>query len=70
MKTVTFRIEGMHCEGCARSVAALVANEPGVHEVKVDYPSGEARLAVDPNQVQADHLALLIAQAGYRAIEQ
>jgi copper chaperone CopZ len=70
MKTLTLRIEGMHCEGCARTAEALVTHKPGVHEVKVNDRGGEARLAVDPDRVRAGHLALLIAQAGDRATEQ
>lgn len=30
MKTAILKIDGLHCDGCARSVAAVVSAEPGV----------------------------------------
>jgi copper chaperone CopZ len=30
MKDANFRIEGMHYEGCAKTIAALLEAEPGV----------------------------------------
>ena len=34
MKTATFKIEGMHCDGCAETVKMLVEKEPGPGIIK------------------------------------
>lgn len=33
MKTIILTIEGMHCDGCARTIQAVVGDTPGVHKV-------------------------------------
>lgn len=37
MKTANFKIDGIRCEGCARTVAALVSTEPGVRKATVSF---------------------------------
>lgn len=34
----------MHCDGCARTIEAIVATEPGVRKAIVSYDSCEAHL--------------------------
>ena len=68
MKSFTFRIEGMHCDGCARTIMAVIGTEPGVHAAEVSYKSGEARVVYDP-QITAEHrLAELIEKIGYDVV--
>lgn len=65
MKTVTIKIDGMHCEGCARTVTALVKAEPGVRTAAVSFRAGEAKILFDPAANSEDRLAARIEQAGY-----
>lgn len=40
-----YRVEGMHCEGCARTIEALVGRVPGVKRVAISFGPGLARLS-------------------------
>ena len=66
MKTATFRIEGMHCDGCASTVKTLVEKEPGVKAAAVSFKDGEARILYDPQATDEDRLAAAIRKPGYR----
>lgn len=68
MKTTTFKIEGMHCDGCARTIKTLVEKEPGVKMTTVSYKDGEARVLFDPQSTDEDRLAATIQKPGYRVI--
>ena len=68
MKTATFRIEGMHCDGCASTVKTLVEKEPGVEAAAVSFKDGEARILYDPQATDEDRLAAAIRKPGYRVV--
>lgn len=68
MKTAIFKIDGMHCDGCARTVQALVSAEPGVQKATVSFKTREARVLFDPQAVNEDHLTATIRQAGYSVV--
>jgi DNA-binding transcriptional MerR regulator/copper chaperone CopZ len=68
MKTAIFKIDGMHCDGCARTVAALVSSEPGVRKATVSFKAREARILFDPNAANEERLAAAIQQAGYAVV--
>lgn len=64
---VMIRIEGMHCHRCQQTIQKSLGLIPGVHEVEVDFPSGQASVLYDPRQVKIRELMETVAQAGYRA---
>jgi len=66
MKTVTWKIDGMRCSGCAKTIEARLLREPGVARAEVSHASGTARLLVDPQIASLDAVMALIEQAGYR----
>jgi Hg(II)-responsive transcriptional regulator len=65
VKTTIFKIDGMHCDGCARAIEALVSTEPGVRKASVSFKEREARILFDPLAVDEDRLVAAIRQAGY-----
>lgn len=65
VKTATFKIDGMHCDGCARTIEALVSTEPGVRKATVSFKAREARILFDPQALGEDQLAAVIRKAGY-----
>lgn len=69
MKTATFKIEGMHCNGCADTVKALIEREPGVHMVAVSFEENRARILYDPRAVGEDRLVAVVQQPGFRIVE-
>lgn len=66
MKTSTFTIDGMHCDGCARTIEALVGSERGVHRVEASFRAREARILYDPGVVTEESLAAAIEKGGFR----
>ena len=68
MKTTTFKIEGMHCDGCALTVKTLVEKEPGVKAATVSFKNSEARVLYDPQATNEDRLAATIERPGYRVV--
>lgn len=69
MKTATFSIDGMHCEGCAETVRTLLSKEPGVKAVEVSHDPGRARVLFDPAANTAAQLATVIERPGYRIVD-
>ncbi|MDZ3836175.1 MAG: MerR family DNA-binding protein [Rhodospirillales bacterium] len=70
MKTATFKIDGMHCDGCARTIEALVSTEPGVRKATVSFETREARILFDRQVRNEDQLAAAIRKAGYSVASQ
>jgi copper chaperone CopZ len=70
MKTATFKIDGMHCEGCAQTITALVAQEPGVKQAEVSFAACEARILYDPKTTGEEQLIAAIQKPGYRVVRQ
>ncbi|MHA7882117.1 MerR family transcriptional regulator [Nitratireductor rhodophyticola] len=65
----TFKIDGMHCDGCARTVEAVLLSEPGVSEVEVSFSRREAAIRFDPAATNGDRLQRAIVRAGYSTME-
>jgi DNA-binding transcriptional MerR regulator/copper chaperone CopZ len=70
LKTVTFRIEGMHCGGCVNPLKALLGAEAGVRAAEVSLERREARVLYDPKLVDPQRLAATIEKPGYRVLGQ
>lgn len=68
MKTATFKIEGMHCDGCALTVKTLVESEAGVKAATVSFKESEARVLYDPQATSEDRLVAVIQKPGYRVV--
>ena len=66
-KFVLIRIEGMHCHKCERAIQKALLVNAGVHEVEVDFASGQASVLFDGAAVAISQLMDSVTQAGYRA---
>lgn len=65
--TVSLKIEGMTCEGCAVRVRNALVKVPGVLDASVSYPQRRATVAIDGSSPPADSaLAGAVEAAGYR----
>lgn len=66
MMDTSLKIDGMHCNGCVRSVEKTAAAVPGVSEVTVDLQSGllNAKLASPEDE---RHLRDAIEAIGFDA---
>lgn len=63
---ITVKIDGMHCDGCVRSVEKAASQVEGVSAVTVDLQKGEMTAEiVEP--AQADRLVAAIEETGFDA---
>lgn len=65
MKSLELKIEGMHCDGCASTIEALLAREPGVKGASVTYAAGKGQILYDPAATDPVRIAATIERAGY-----
>lgn len=61
------KIEGMHCHKCEQAIQRSLLRNPGVHEVEVDFASGQASVLFDRAAVTIAELMNSVTEAGYRA---
>lgn len=66
MHSVKLKLEGMHCDGCAATIQALIERIGGVRKVAVSFGDGEARVLYDPQSIVEDQLTAAIEKAGFR----
>jgi copper chaperone CopZ len=69
METLALKIGGMHCEGCAETVTALLLREPGVRMAEVSFKEASARILYEPKIVTAVGLVRLVERPGYHVFE-
>jgi copper chaperone CopZ len=62
------RIEGMHCHKCEHAIRKALTRHQGVHEVEVDFPSGQASVLYDRSTVTIRQLTEAVNDAGYRVV--
>ncbi len=61
------RIEGMHCHKCEQAIRKALQKQAGVHEVEVDFASGQASVLFDHGTTSIGPLMQAVNEAGYRA---
>lgn len=66
MKTTVLTIEGMHCDGCAHTIEALLARVPGVRSVDASFDERQARILHDPNSTSEADLVAAITKGGFK----
>lgn len=69
MKSRTFKIAGMHCEGCAHTIRLLIEREPGVKSTMVSFRDGEARVLFETLAVSEEQLVAAIEKPGFRVVD-
>lgn len=64
---IVYRVEGMHCEGCAQTIEALVGQVLGVKRVAVSFDAREAQVEFDADRANDAGIVAAIERAGFRA---
>ncbi|EQD58387.1 MAG: heavy-metal-associated domain-containing protein [Steroidobacteraceae bacterium] len=68
MKYVKLRLEGMHCDACARNLEITLQSEPGVRAATVEFETSEARILYNPQVVTENLLIEATARLGFRVV--
>jgi len=61
------KIEGMHCHKCEAAIRKALSEFVGVHEVEVDFASGQASVLFNWRTVTIAQMMEAVNEAGYRA---
>ena len=69
-KTVTIRVEGMHCKMCSASVTKALKATDGVEKVEVSHEKGVAVIQYDDQRVTEAKLREVINGTGFKAVEE
>jgi copper chaperone CopZ len=68
MNTANFKVEGMHCDGCARIIQSLLEKKTGVRAASVSFKDNEARILFDTKILAEGQLVEAIEKARYRVV--
>lgn len=69
MKNINLKIEGMHCDGCAKRLEKVLNNIEGVQSAKVTFEEKCASVEYTEKNVGIEELKEAIIDAGFEVIE-
>ena len=67
MEKIEFKVEGLHCDGCVKSVTRMLTGIPGVEKVDVSLAEGKAQVSFDPAKAGLPEFKRAVERAGFRA---
>lgn len=67
METVELKIEGLHCDGCVKSVTRTLSGLAGVAKVDVSLAEGKAAVTYDPAKSGVAEFKRAVERAGFKA---
>lgn len=67
MENALIKVEGMHCDGCVKSVTRMLGALPGVTKVDVSLAAGTARVSYDPSKSGPQDFRRAVERAGFKA---
>jgi copper chaperone CopZ len=62
------RVEGMHSHKCEQTLRKALLEKVGVHEVEVDFNTGQASVLFDPAGAKIAELLESVNEAGYGVV--
>jgi copper chaperone CopZ len=63
----SFKVDGMHCDGCADKVKNGLAAKDGIVEVTVSVADKRVTVKYDAEKLDVGKVAKLISELGYKA---
>ncbi|TAN48287.1 MAG: copper chaperone [Betaproteobacteria bacterium] len=67
MQTLQLKIEGLHCDGCVRSVTRMLTAIPGVERVEVSLAESRAEVSFDAARTGVAEFRRAVERAGFKA---
>jgi copper ion binding protein len=68
MKHENYKVEGMTCSGCERTVSKVVSNIEGVASAKADANAKSLKVEFDPAKVTIDQIKEAVNKVGYNFV--
>lgn len=69
MRTENYKITGMTCAACAKTVERVVGRLDGIESISVNFATEKASIKYHPDKVRLSGIREAIAKAGYKALE-
>ncbi|HEY5638024.1 MAG TPA: heavy-metal-associated domain-containing protein [Burkholderiales bacterium] len=66
MDHVDFKVEGLHCDGCVKSVTRMLTGVPGVAKVEVSLEEARASVDFDAAKAGLPEFKRAVERAGFR----
>ena len=67
MEKIEFKVEGMDCGGCVKSVTRMLTGVAGVSSVDVSLEAARAAVEFDPAKTSLPELKRAVERAGFKA---
>lgn len=64
--TQIFKVEGMSCAGCARSIEEMLKKKDGIIDIRVSIATEKAIVTYDPNKIHLEEIFDSVESLGYR----
>ncbi len=68
MRTVQFKISGMHCVSCAMNIDGELEDTNGVIEAITQYAKGITKVTFDESTTSDEDIIKIIDKVGYTAV--
>lgn len=65
MKSLKFKISGMHCSSCAMDIDGTLEDTEGVRESRTSYAKAETEVKFDESKIKEIEIKKLISSTGY-----
>ncbi len=65
MTKQSYKVEGMHCASCAKSVETMLTSQEGVEQAKVNFADESVLVEYDDAVIQAGKMKEAVRQIGY-----
>ena len=69
MKTIKWKINGMHCSSCAMNIDGAVEDLEGVSESRTSYAKAEVVVKFDKKKINQSKIEKEIDDLGYKGTE-
>ena len=66
----SFRVEGMTCVNCARTIEIALKKKSGVKDVEVSFELGRVKVDFDSSKLSEEDIVRTIENLGYRVLEE
>ncbi|MDQ7082338.1 MAG: cation transporter [Aquificota bacterium] len=66
----SFRVEGMTCVNCARTIEIALKRKEGVKDVEVSFELGRVKVDFDRSRLSEEDIVRTIESLGYRVLEE
>ncbi len=65
-KKVTFKVSGMHCNGCSASIGKALSRLDGIEHAEADFQKGIADVAYNEKAIEKEKIIKTIEDLGFK----